>query len=306
MSSKRGFTIIELLMVIAVVAILAAILFPVFARAREQGRKAACLSNLKQLGSAYMMYVQDYDETYPLSAQSPARIKEAYWSPPNLVESQSSPEYIGYYATQGANAVYPYTKNYQIWACPSSIPADVPFTGGNPYPKFTPGVQPTEISYMFNGLLSSVNLVYVKFPTYVPLLWEGGGSRWRGAGHANPGVNVNPMWHLTPDQWPFSLPDCTSTGYTSTGLKGTFWINMFRDRRPETHNGGQNWLFADGHAKWRKIGGNTLDTDPNRDPFRYNADGTINSDWTDGCLRMWLFRPDLEPDSGSAASYGLT
>jgi prepilin-type N-terminal cleavage/methylation domain-containing protein/prepilin-type processing-associated H-X9-DG protein len=61
-----AFTLIELLVVIAIIAILAAILFPVFAQARERARAAACLSNGKQLGLAVMMYVQDYDETYPV------------------------------------------------------------------------------------------------------------------------------------------------------------------------------------------------------------------------------------------------
>ena len=58
----RGFTLIELLVVIAIIAILAAILFPVFARAREQARKANCQSNLKQMATAVMQYTQDYDE----------------------------------------------------------------------------------------------------------------------------------------------------------------------------------------------------------------------------------------------------
>ncbi len=59
---KKGFTLIELLVVIAIIAILAAILFPVFARARENARKANCQSNLKQLATASLMYFQDYDE----------------------------------------------------------------------------------------------------------------------------------------------------------------------------------------------------------------------------------------------------
>src|SRR5438132_11393292 len=62
---RSGFTLIELLVVIAIIAILAAILFPVFAQAREKARTAMCLSHLKELNSALMMYVQDYDEMLP-------------------------------------------------------------------------------------------------------------------------------------------------------------------------------------------------------------------------------------------------
>ena len=61
----RGFTLIELLVVIAIIAVLAAILFPVFARAREQARLSVCTSNVKQLGLALNMYANDYDGLYP-------------------------------------------------------------------------------------------------------------------------------------------------------------------------------------------------------------------------------------------------
>jgi prepilin-type N-terminal cleavage/methylation domain-containing protein len=64
-SHRSGFTLIELLVVIAIIAILAAILFPVFAQAREKARGISCLSNTKQLSLGLLMYVQDYDETWP-------------------------------------------------------------------------------------------------------------------------------------------------------------------------------------------------------------------------------------------------
>jgi prepilin-type N-terminal cleavage/methylation domain-containing protein len=63
MAKRRGFTLIELLVVIAIIAILAAILFPVFSRAREQARKSNCLSNLKQMGTAMLMYAHLWERS---------------------------------------------------------------------------------------------------------------------------------------------------------------------------------------------------------------------------------------------------
>src|SRR5687767_1320699 len=72
MQRRRAFTLIELLVVIAVIAVLAAILFPVFAQAREVARKTACASNVRQLGTAFAMYAQDYDDTLPLASYTGA------------------------------------------------------------------------------------------------------------------------------------------------------------------------------------------------------------------------------------------
>src|SRR5436309_9575859 len=75
---RSGFTLIELLVVIAIIAILAAILFPVFARARESARRTGCVSNVNQLGKAWMMYVQDWDERFPPRLPPPPAIVEPY------------------------------------------------------------------------------------------------------------------------------------------------------------------------------------------------------------------------------------
>jgi prepilin-type N-terminal cleavage/methylation domain-containing protein/prepilin-type processing-associated H-X9-DG protein len=94
--SQSAFTLIELLVVIAIIAILAAILFPVFAQAREKARQTSCLSNHKQYALANLMYLQDYDETFPASAYlNGACVATFYW------------------------AVDPYVKNAQIVRCPS-------------------------------------------------------------------------------------------------------------------------------------------------------------------------------------------
>jgi prepilin-type N-terminal cleavage/methylation domain-containing protein/prepilin-type processing-associated H-X9-DG protein len=92
----RGFTLIELLVVIAIIAILAAILFPVFARARENARRASCQSTLKQVGLGVKMYIQDYDEKFPL-LQQPQGGAYTYWF----------------------QILHPYLKSKQIWVCPS-------------------------------------------------------------------------------------------------------------------------------------------------------------------------------------------
>ena len=91
-SKQRGFTLIELLVVIAIISILASILFPVFARAREKGRQAACVSNVRQIAVAIIMYAQDYDEI-----MTPGAVASAMWH----------------------DLVYPYTHNRQLYQCPS-------------------------------------------------------------------------------------------------------------------------------------------------------------------------------------------
>jgi prepilin-type N-terminal cleavage/methylation domain-containing protein/prepilin-type processing-associated H-X9-DG protein len=113
-SHKRAFTLIELLVVIAIIAILAAILFPVFARARENARRASCQSNLKQIALGVFQYTQDYDEKFPQYALA------------------SSTTYSATNPRGWADAIQPYLKSTQIYQCPSEStgPQSDPNTSG--------------------------------------------------------------------------------------------------------------------------------------------------------------------------------
>jgi prepilin-type N-terminal cleavage/methylation domain-containing protein/prepilin-type processing-associated H-X9-DG protein len=149
-----GFTLIELLVVIAIIAILAAILFPVFARARENARRASCQSNLKQIALGFAQYTQDYDGRYPFgcintNADGSARSTEAWWQ-----------SWMNYDLTW-MGLLQPYMKSKEVFLCPSQSPRptdpnsqnytgyayNTEFIGGcgtNPH-TLTPPVQETKI-----------------------------------------------------------------------------------------------------------------------------------------------------------------
>jgi len=143
---RRGFTLIELLVVIAIIAILAAILFPVFARAREKARQTSCLSNLKQLGLGWQMYVQDYDE----------RAMTACYNTGNTCWDRRD--------FQRSAALMPYVKNQEIYFCPSvEKPTDA-----------------TASTYNYNRTIgwAPVKLATISEASRTMLFSEGNGLRW--------------------------------------------------------------------------------------------------------------------------------
>jgi prepilin-type N-terminal cleavage/methylation domain-containing protein/prepilin-type processing-associated H-X9-DG protein len=209
---RRGFTLIELLVVIAIIAILAAILFPVFAKAREKARQTACLSNVKQLGTATMMYAQDYDEQLPFGCG------------PRI--SWGGVFAAGSYLCAHMN-VYPYIKNKQMYQCPSGYgPLS---SGGDLNLIYAPwgSNQVLQNSYVINVAVRGWKLAKFDHPAET-IFWT-----------ESP-VTISETW------WASQCGYTTPTG-TLTTAKYTY--NDY-SCAGHPHNGGTNIAFADGHAKW--------------------------------------------------------
>jgi prepilin-type N-terminal cleavage/methylation domain-containing protein len=161
---NQGFTLIELLVVIAIIAILAAILFPVFARAREAARKATCLSNLKQIALAAIMYAQDYDEVLPTAAATGYHATAHPIVPvsPQMTVAEALAAGLGskdFWALP--DLLRPYVKSIDLFQCPTLIRRYPPYgietkpltsgpaqgvlkTGNFTHPILNPGTSQTE------------------------------------------------------------------------------------------------------------------------------------------------------------------
>lgn len=248
--SRRGFTLIELLVVIAIIAILAAILFPVFAQAREKARAISCLSNMKEIGTASMMYVQDYDETGP----------------------------CGWKTTGGgagwAGEIYPYVKNNAVFVCPSD-PAPIPTSSygmnGNLAPlqggvagtqqgvPIAQMAQPSRTIFLFEVINAAQSSPYTaqseaSYQSANNLAALGSHSSLTGIGT---GQNYDPIGAGS------GITDAQAVGYLTSGATITQYATGYPNNMTTNtggyamfsgpkghHQDGSNYLFCDGHAKW--------------------------------------------------------
>jgi len=252
-STRKGFTLIELLVVIAIIAILAAILFPVFAQAREKARQISCLSNEKQLGLAFMQYIQDNDELFPSGNVGTGAPKA-----PNLGTVGQDGE-----ANQGgegwSSEIYNYVKSTGLYKCADDSTGVVTGTGAA-------GIG-VPVSYFFNSDLSVAGTgasdAQMQSPASTVVIGE------------CTGVHNDVTQSGTPTRY---SSDAVGDGYDAIYDAGGFnnagdtakyatgqlggsatapsqaappGLNTPPDVAVAQHStGGANWLFGDGHAKF--------------------------------------------------------
>ena len=218
-AGKTAFTLIELLVVIAIIAILAAILFPVFARARENARRSSCQSNLKQIGLGILQYTQDYDEYMPVGT-------------------------TGNGAGGWVGQVYPYVKSLQIFICPSD------------YSPATTFPNQVKCSYFMNsnlannfGSLLPTNIAKMNASSLTVLAGEvfsTTASPARISNASDPSADVR-----SPFGDGLNTPNYAA-GYFTGRMGNRPFLGGAATDSPAvaTHLEGSNFLAADGHVKW--------------------------------------------------------
>ena len=246
---NSGFTLIEMLVVIAIICLLAAILFPVFGRVRENARRASCQSNLKQLALGVAQYVQDNDNCYPAK-------------PSSGFGTDYQVDIASTNAGGWGNMIMPYVKSSQVFKCPSAtIYSDITFNIAN-YSKFNS-------TYAMNGMIAmgasgatgpgqyrynpfafgiypavAFNEANIGAPALTICLFEDTSNA------------ADPAWgYSTGDGQPFigtwnnMMNAPGGGGGVGFGFTYTFYYEPTA-YYSQIHLGGENIAFCDGHVKW--------------------------------------------------------
>ena len=222
-SRKTGFTLIELLVVIAIIAILAAILFPAFARARENARRASCQSNLKQIALGVFQYTQDYDEKFPTyTSYAPAQT----YDPAN-------PRPWSW-----ADNLQPYLKSLQLYQCPSESTAPTttnPSTATSGYTDYAINLYLTWGEMSADGTVGSAGAKSLSVLT-------------------QPSLTVMMLDYTSTNPTAAQTVGCTAAR-PCTGSPDLATFPAATATAPAValrHLDGMNFSFADGHVKWYK------------------------------------------------------
>jgi prepilin-type N-terminal cleavage/methylation domain-containing protein/prepilin-type processing-associated H-X9-DG protein len=230
--TRHGFTLIELLVVIAIIAILAAILFPVFARARENARRASCQSNLKQIGLSVMQYTQDYDEKYPTIRG---------WGTPDLNRGWDArvQPYVGTRVQWGASPA--------VFQCPSDAIARNVIANSTPRSySWNQGLRQGSVDLSGNGSWNPGAEVNYALPAI-----------------ASPATTIMVAEAFYAENRMADVnASLVSAPGNATMSGGAISIVQTAGSLTPAHFEGYNYLFADGHVKWlrpdRTIGNGTL------------------------------------------------